>query len=215
MGPQLFPITDEHGKPLEHEYEPASAGWAIRSDTSPVELSLGVQLEFGLREGRLECVAVRSFADGPPLSGSLLRRIGPALPGAARDHWERNVVRLREHEGKAVGVLPWAPPTATGVAFGTVAAEVGEEFDRHRQPITDERLARIAELWIEAGRRRERSAARYVAGELHYAPGTVRNLMKLARDRADEYARAKHELSPAQERLRDAARRAEERLEER
>lgn len=170
---------------------PLGRGWAIVADMPPVGLPEdGIEIDFGVRDGKLECVAVRSTDDGPALTATLLRRVGPLIAEVTRTYWSLYVVRIREVNGELIAVLPYGVETPQGTvgADDEVGPDVVEEFaTRHRRkPVDDDLLDRIEDLWAEAKARKEPSAAAWVGQKLNYSEGTIRNYRSLRRKRRRE-----------------------------
>lgn len=185
---------------LEKDYLPIGDGLAIPAD--PLEARLGddelrgLVLEFGLREGRLACVAVRSGEGGPALTSALLRRVEPVLREVGRDLFERSVVRLIElDDGSVAGELAWQRGSR-GVAFGRLADEAAAVFEwtgrTGRPSLSDAHLERVADLYREAERQgvpRTEFISRQFPNQ---SPGAIRNWVRQARLRG--------KLAPAPER---------------
>lgn len=168
------------------EYRPIGDGWAIRTDVPlALTLTLGVDIEFDVRDGRLQCVGIRSSETGPELTTSLLRKVEPHLRSLAREMWRLAVVRLGVHEGAVVAEEPWLHESAAGVWWGLPGRgpEVEVEFDRRRQPLTDEKLRRVAELYREAAIAGEPRTAHIAKAFPHYSPTAIRNWIRHARKR--------------------------------
>ena len=192
FGPTFARVIDEASdtpQQLVQVYRPLGNAWAIRADMPPVVLpELGLELDFDVRAGRLECVGIRSIEGGPALTATLLRQAGSSIAGIARKYWSLYVVRLRELDGEVIAVLPYGEDSAVGTQgeLDVIGSDVEQEYttrrQRTRQPIDDALLDRIDALWKEAEDRGERSKARYVGNVLGYSPGTIRNY-RSSRDR--------------------------------
>jgi hypothetical protein len=197
---ERLPIDDEY------DFAPLGDGWAIRADL-PLGVTLaddqpkavrGLRVRLDMRDGRFQCVAVESGDEGPALTTSVLRALGPLVARLARERWPTVVVRLVElDDGTIIGEQPWAiPTTERGVlygdprrpSFGEPAQDVLDEHKRRtrrpgRQPLPDELLAEVAAAYREAERigrpHIERLRERFPG---HSAP-TLRNWTRKARER--------------------------------
>lgn len=171
-------------------YVAVGAGLALPDDRysaavdNPAELR-GVRADFSLRDGRLVCSRIVSPAGHGGLSAALLRRLGPALAGLAREIFERHAVRLREHDGDVVGEPSWCLPDGSFGDDPGVAEEARRSAGpgRGRPPLSDEHLEAVARLYREAaalGVPRAAYVGRRIPG---YSPETIRNWVRQARRR--------------------------------
>lgn len=199
------PIDDWNGGPLrvyapgplklfvhEDEYEPFGDGLAVKRgpfhERIP-EIS-GVVLEFDLRHGRLECIAVRSVIDGPEITPMLLRTLAPRVKAVTAEVFGAAVVRLVTLEDGTVGgeALFAVMPGGIGVEFFVPSDDAKAEFDSRqkpagRPPLTDGHLERVADLYREAEKRRQPRGAYIAASFPNYSPAAIRNWIRLARRR--------------------------------
>lgn len=176
----------ENGQVVFRDYKPIGNGWAIRTDLDLVaRLSNGIELQFDFRGPSLECVEVRSPAEGPAITSSLLRQIEPLIAVLRRDLFEKSVVRLVEQDGTIAAEMPLARlgPERHFVNFGDLDPAVSGEFKRRRRPLTDEKLRHVAELYQEAERLRVPRTEHIAKAYPNYEHTAIRNWIRLARDR--------------------------------
>ena len=167
------------------EYRAIGEGWAIRTDVPlSFTLPLGVDVELEVRDGRLQCVALRSTDDGPELTTSVLRKVEPHLRSLVREMWRRAVVRLDVYDGVVVAKQQWAHESSPGVwMMLSGSPDADTEFERRRQPLTDEKLRRVAELYREAELAGRPRTAHIAKAFPNYSPTAIRNWIRHARKR--------------------------------
>lgn len=169
-------------------FEPIGDGWAVWADRPVVvepPTALGIELAFDLRDGTLECIGIRVLDGGPPLTTTLLRRLGPVIHATARSLFPRMVVRLIEHEGEVAGEIPVEPWGDFGTPSGDAYAEHDRRSTGHRgrRPLDREQLELVARLYREAERIKKPRTA-YIARRFpNQSPATIRNWVRKARDR--------------------------------
>jgi hypothetical protein len=185
----------EYGRAHEHEYRPLGDGWAIRTDL-PITIALddvqgldGIRVELDMRDGRLQCVGVASEEEnGPALTTSVLRRLGPVTSDLVAYFQTVVVVRLVELEdGTVAAERPIHRPT-TERPFSSPTEPSDEFLERYakrpgRRPLSDEHLREIARLHREAALQGT-PASPYIAETFPgYARATIRNWIRKARER--------------------------------
>lgn len=138
-------------------------------------------LEFDVRDGRPQCVAVRPAPNGPELTTAILRRLN--LDTQVREYTRELTVRLElDERGRVIGVpvfSPRDPWDARSVA--DVEAELGTAIRRPgRPPISTAELKRVAEVVTEAENARQPTAVA-VAEEFHLSIDAAKKRIKKAR----------------------------------
>ena len=151
----------------------------------------GIQLDFAIRDGRFECVGIRSPESAPPITSTLLR----TLASHVRERIQLcfNPHRLIElDDGTIAAELPYPHrsdfPADPALDFerdvlDADAKAIYDESRPHRgkRPLSDDHLRRVAELYREA-QFLEEPRAKYIAREFpHYESATIRNWIRYAR----------------------------------
>jgi hypothetical protein len=154
-----------------------------------------VEMEYGIRDGRLECVRISAVPDGPPLTSAMLRRL--AVDRRVRAYARHATYRLEvDEQGEVIGVRTSSPRDREDL-FRTPAmieAELGGVLRRPgRPPLDDAELQRVAEVVREAEARRETTAA---------AVAEVFSLTLDAAKKRIQKARQRGFLPPAKKRRR-------------
>jgi len=155
----------------------------------------GIQLKFGIRDGRFECIGIRSTEDAPPITSSLLRKLERHIRERTRLCF--NIYRLIElDDGTIAAELPYPHrsdfPADADLDFERDVIEVDartiyDETRPHRgkRPLSDDHLRRVTELYREA-ETLEEPRAEYIAQAFpNYERATIRNWIRYARRRDD------------------------------
>lgn len=183
------PTGDVELPELAGRYYAVGAGLAIpmiplRATLDAPDDVRGVQLEFGLRGGRLVCTRIETPPGHPGLTTTTLRRIEGAIGGLARDLFERHAVRLAERDGEVVGEPVWQRPDGSFGDDADVADEARRNSDRRgRAPLPAEHLRVVARLYREARLLGVAPVSHLGPHFPHVAPATLRNWVRKARQR--------------------------------
>jgi hypothetical protein len=151
----------------------------------------GITLDFAIRDGRFQCVGVRSTDYGPAITSMLLRKLAPYV----RDRTSRcllwGIHRLVElDDGTIIAELPFRSrselPAAHVEKSGSFDSDVPALINqtqprRGKRPLTDDHLRRVAQLYQDAG---DLPKAPYIASQFPYtSQATIRNWVRHARKR--------------------------------
>lgn len=150
------------------------------------QLKNGLRIDVEVRDGRPQCVGIRSEPGDPEVSSKLLRF---ALDVALEQLIERNTVRLELNpENRVIGVLADSPTSA--VEHRTVKerrADLREWYappkaKRGRRPLSAEHLAEVLKV-AENATAQKKSASGAIAKKWTVTPATARQWLYKARTR--------------------------------
>ena len=169
---------------------PYGRGLALVLDPGEKRLSgplqSGLWLDIEVRDGRPQCVALRSADEGPELTPESLRF---ALNRAVRILIEEHTVRLELDEaGDIIGVLLKSPQSPVEQRTATERASDAREFyvrpagKRGRRPLSDEHLDEVLKV-AENARAQQQPVTRAIADHWTVQPSTARQWLYKARTR--------------------------------
>jgi hypothetical protein len=146
---------------------------------------LKVTLAFEVRNDRFECVAVTSWADGPELTQSLLRRVN--VLQVTRGIAAAEAYRLElDEKGEVIGVHATSPRTPSEAfaqrdVFAATADELGRRVRRPgRPPVSDAELEKVAQV-VRDAETLEKSTIAAVAAEFHLSTDAAKKRIGKAR----------------------------------
>lgn len=147
------------------------------------QLDSGLWLDVEVREGRPQCVGLRSAPDGPEVTPPSLRF---ALDKEVSELIERNTVRLELDDEGVIGVPAMSPESP--VEQRTAAERVADTRDwyarpkqrRGRRPLSDEHLREVLGVAENAAAQKQ-PASRAIAERWHVQPATARQWLHKAR----------------------------------
>jgi hypothetical protein len=180
VGGTTYEAYAERKLEFEGEALAVGDGYAVLQPLE-VELQPGLVVEFGVREGRGGVVAIRSKADGPLLTHTVLRELGPLGKSLADAVAQHSLLVLYID---ADGVAEAIPVQAMGDAVaGLLKAETVDEERRPGRPrVSDDELRRAADAYQRA-RHEGRATAQTVAETLGVTLDVAKKRIRRARER--------------------------------